>query len=289
MRKECFDEFLKKDIALNRPETNIHLQYARLDFDYEVHTHDFSELVIITNGSAVHVIDKKRYPVGGGDVFVISGDIPHGFEDVKALTLYNIVFRQDCLPVFSSKLKTLPGFHALFIMEPFYRNEHHFKSSLHLKPRDLKFAEEILMEMLNEANDMTTCFDCILENYFSTLVSYLSRQFTRSTNREIAMIMPLAEAVAYMEKNYTWQITLKQLSGISHFSAGHFIRIFKKIYGYTPIDYLNRLRIRHACALLKIPGESVSNIAMQSGFHDSNYFCRVFKKAMGLTPGEYKN
>lgn len=58
-----------------------------------MHSHkDFSELVIVTEGSARHIVDNESYVISKGDVFVISGDTEHGFSDAQDLRICNIMF-----------------------------------------------------------------------------------------------------------------------------------------------------------------------------------------------------
>ena len=56
----------------------------------------------------------------------------------------------------------------------------------------------------------------------------------------------------------------------------------------TPIKYLNELRIRNACQMLKNSNKNITEIAYDVGYSDSNYFSRVFKKVKGVSPSEYK-
>ena len=56
----------------------------------------------------------------------------------------------------------------------------------------------------------------------------------------------------------------------------------------SPISYINKIRIEKAAALFKNSDRSITEIAMEVGFDDSNYFSRIFKKQMGMSPREYK-
>ena len=56
------------------------------------HTHDFSELIIITSGGGKHWIDGDTYSVKAGDIFLIQGNTEHYFEDRYKLGMFNIMF-----------------------------------------------------------------------------------------------------------------------------------------------------------------------------------------------------
>ena len=97
-----------------------------------------------------------------------------------------------------------------------------------------------------------------------------------------------ARIIEYIEKNYTESITLEQLSQVSGMSKNGIIAMFKRLYGMTPVKYMNNLRLYKACELLKNTDMPISQLAYQCGFADSNYFARVFREQRGMTPREYR-
>jgi AraC-like DNA-binding protein len=67
----------------------------------------------------------------------------------------------------------------------------------------------------------------------------------------------------------------------------YFRKIFKSIYGVSPIKYINNLKIEHARELIESQMYSISEAAFHSGYSDSSSFSRDFKKHFDMTPGEY--
>ena len=53
-------------------------------------------------------------------------------------------------------------------------------------------------------------------------------------------------------------------------------------------DFLTRCRIEEAKRLLRTTDQSVSDIAVESGFESFSYFSTVFKKVVGMTPVQYR-
>jgi AraC family transcriptional regulator len=68
----------------------------------------------------------------------------------------------------------------------------------------------------------------------------------------------------------------------------HLARVFRRHYGCSPGEYLRRIRVRRACALLAESRESLAGIAYRTGYSDQSHFTRHFKRAMGVTPGAYR-
>jgi AraC-like DNA-binding protein len=58
--------------------------------------------------------------------------------------------------------------------------------------------------------------------------------------------------------------------------------------GLPPIEYLIRLRIRQSMELLTASDMSVTDIAMECGFNDSNYFARQFKRINDMSASEFR-
>ena len=73
------------------------------------------------------------------------------------------------------------------------------------------------------------------------------------------------------------------MAGMSKFA---FIRAFKLAMGYTPIDYVLRIRIEKAKELLARTNVSVKSTSRALGFRSQSYFSRVFRKYEGSCPEE---
>lgn len=70
--------------------------------------------------------------------------------------------------------------------------------------------------------------------------------------------------------------------------TNQFLRAFNELIQTSPIDYVIRVRIQKACELLKRGDRTITDVAYDVGFRDSNYFSRIFKKITDCTPGEYR-
>jgi len=71
-------------------------------------------------------------------------------------------------------------------------------------------------------------------------------------------------------------------------SRSNLMRVFRKATGQTPIEYLLRLRIQKAMELLRNSSLSITEIALEVGFNDSNYFTRQFRRVLGETPRSFR-
>lgn len=91
----------------------------------------------------------------------------------------------------------------------------------------------------------------------------------------------------YMVQHYQEPLTLESLAQLAGLSVSHYSRLFKKVIGYSPIDYLTHLRMDRAKELLVLSDYRLKSIAHSVGYGDEFYFSRIFKKVVGLSPREY--
>lgn len=100
-------------------------------------------------------------------------------------------------------------------------------------------------------------------------------------------IMAVQRMQDYIEEHLEQAITLSTLSETSLFSPWHSYRLFREHLGFTPAEYIRRLRLSHSAMRLKKEKCSVSDVAYDCGFNSLDGYTRAFFKEFGCTPGEY--
>lgn len=95
-------------------------------------------------------------------------------------------------------------------------------------------------------------------------------------------------ALYYLEHEYFRKIRLDEMAADLEISRTKLIQVFRKEYGVTPIEYLNRFRMQKAAFLLDSSDKSIQEISQIVGIGDANYFVKVFRTRYGKTPGEYR-
>lgn len=265
------------------------IQYGGHEADTSLHQHmDFSELVIVLNGNATHIVNDEASFIKKGNVFVINGGTTHGFKDPVDFKICNIMFKPEMLRTAGPDLKTSNGFQALFILEPFYRHIHAYKSKLNMSISSLEYVSSLISVMVEEYRMKLQGYQTMLASRFMELVVYLSRQYDNQETVLDSSLMHLANAISYIEDHYLETITLEEIAARSNISVRHLNRIFRDYYQTTPIAYLQRLRLERACSLLKQTSLPITEISYECGFNDSNYLARLFKKTYGVSPKSYR-
>ena len=180
------------------------------------------------------------------------------------------------------------GFQALFFLEPHYSRTKHFASRLKLDFNAFIQINHLIEKLYREYTEKQTGWKTMVTSDFLNLAVVLSRLYNVEKITDETGIIKLAEAIAYIEKNYAEPISVSGLARLSNYSDRQFIRLFKETLGCIPIDYITNLRMQKARELLKTSSLPIAEIASRCGYNDSNYFSRIFKKHNAETPSEYR-
>ncbi len=253
------------------------------------HTHDFSELIIITAGGGTHWINGVTYPVTAGDIFLSQGNTEHYFEKRHQLGMYNIMFDDSYLKEHLHSLRSLSGFNAFFLFEPTYRRSHKFKSRLHISPETMRPLKTELQRMADEMKQDHPGSDLILLAKALEIFVFISREYSQIKNPMARSLCRLGELISLLENRYREHWTITRISRIAAMAPSTLLPVFKKVTGYSPIDYLLHVRLAKAAEMLLKTEKTISEIAQDCGFADSNYFSRQFRKSYNLSPREYRN
>lgn len=108
-------------------------------------------------------------------------------------------------------------------------------------------------------------------------------------NEESGEKNPLVErAMEYVAEHYYENLMLTEVAEKVGVTAGYLSTLFQKQLEKGFVDYLNEIRIDHACTYLQQNYLKTYEIAYKVGFNDEKYFSKVFKKIMGQSPTEYR-
>ncbi len=256
--------------------------------NYPPHTHSFSEIAIILEGTGTTDVDGKLFYFHAGDVFVLHGDRPHAYLNTNNLTLINITYDPQAIVLDKFSPGVLPGYQALFVINPVLRRKEPYKGHLSLNPDQMIKVKALTDVMEMELHSRTPGFKLMATGHFMILVSMLSRFYTESPSQDATKILRLANALSFLEQHYMDPFDADALAHMAHLSRRSFFRIFSEVTQQTPLAYLTRLRIMKAVEMLETSDKNITEIAFECGFQDSNYFSRQFSKIMKSTPSEFK-
>jgi transcriptional regulator GlxA family with amidase domain len=105
------------------------------------------------------------------------------------------------------------------------------------------------------------------------------------TGREAKRVV---EAIRLVESDGARPLELIEMAAIAGMSKYHFLRVFRRLTGMTPHQYLISARLRRAALALASSRRPVIDVALDAGFGDLSTFNKTFRAAFGLTPTQYR-
>lgn len=253
--------------------------------DSLMHFHNLLEIGICRSGTGFMRLDDAQISYGCGTISVIPANYPHNtisFDDTESYWEYLFVDVERIL------MAVYPD-DILFQKKMLEKiNKKAFLGKKEEVPELSKLVQMILDEML-EKKDL---YRESVRGMALTLLIMIAR-----LNSEI--IMPegirhkngfdqVRPALEYIRENYALPMKIAEIAAVCHMSESHFRRLFEENISMTPVEYLNQLRVKKACDLIKKTGYSMEEIAVKVGFTTTSTFNRNFKRITGTSPYQWK-
>jgi AraC family transcriptional regulator len=156
---------------------------------------------------------------------------------------------------------------------------------------EAEYLHHTILENLREHNNSKLAIDNIVIEMVDHLLENLtdfSACKTLTENIKKNHLATIESAKAYIAENFSKDISLQELSRHCHVSPFHFSRLFKQFSSYSPHQYLQTTRLKHAEMLLKTTPLPITDICFQSGFNSLDYFSAAFAKKYKKAPSKYK-
>jgi len=270
------------------PEVTVRLDVGHHDLPDHVQE-DFSTLALIHSGSGRKRVGKQSYRIRPRSIFVIHPGVPHAYLDTKDLKLSNFCYTEALWDVLPASLQSLPGFQALFHIEPVFRGTRHYPSRLVLEPAPFDDLIALIESMLPLRKDNPG--ECLMAvsrvtDLFARLATVYEEQ--NETTDYHNLPMRIAHITLWIERHLHEPIGIDEIAERSEVSPRTLNRLFKEVFEMTPKAFLTRQRLRRAKALLRNSAQPIAEVARQAGFPDNNYFSRVFRREYGCQPREFR-
>ena len=274
--------FLKNEDFLRKKQLPLVLLRRDPQPEFPLHSHESSELVIVTRGHGKHIISGSERNISAGDVFLIHGKTRHAYADLHDLALYNIMFdlKEFHHPLFTLQGKSLlPSLFLLKVPD----------GGIHLSGEPFETTFSLVRQIEEEQISGSEDSPAMIAALFIQLILHLGRQAKsagiQQNSCQFSRVDDLVDEITEFSAR-KW--TRKEMAKYAGMSISTLTRHFRDRTGIAPLEFLIRVRLKKASLLLRDPELGIGEIADQTGFSDSNYFCRQFKKHFGISPGKYR-
>jgi transcriptional regulator GlxA family with amidase domain len=146
----------------------------------------------------------------------------------------------------------------------------------------------LLMYLVEKFYDRQAAIHCA--KYFQIdLDRNLQAEFTIFNGHKKHIDNDILIAQKFLEKNYQDKISIEKLATDLSIGRRTFDRRFIKATGFTPIDYLQRVKIEAAKKMFETTRKTINEIMYEVGYNDAKAFRNVFSRVTGLSPLDYKS
>jgi AraC-like DNA-binding protein/mannose-6-phosphate isomerase-like protein (cupin superfamily) len=246
------------------------------------HSHRRYELYYLVSGERYFFIKDRTYLITQGDLAFINVLDLHktndaGMPDQETIIIeFDHGFISNQAGIAISALEFLFGHHPIVKLP---LNKQHY-------------VENLLRVILQEIKLQQLDFELYIQSLLQQLLIFTARAVIQAKPAKPAHVnlthAKIITIVHYMNKNFRKGVSLESLGNAFDINPNYLSRTFKKVTGFTFVEYLNSLRIKEAQRLLRETQIKVATIADQVGFDNQSHFGRVFRSISGIPPLQYR-
>ena len=234
------------------------------------HLHHHLELVLFLEGDCVGFADAERCEIAAGDAFLSFPEQVHRFESHQKERYYILIADPALMPELSP-LFTGPVPESALI-----------KGGAR-DPLLLEAARQLISMGSPQTVSEKAVQKGLLLTVFGRVLEGCKLSQTRTGGPHA-----FRAVVEYCTKNYQKELSLSVLSRELHVSKYYVSHLFSERMQLSFNDYVNSLRVAHACRYLGTNEHSITEICSLVGFSTLRTFNRAFQKQMGTSPSEYR-
>lgn len=247
----------------------------------DAHMHPYYEIFYLINGDCTFFVNHNVYKLNKGDLVIIPK------EDIHRSTYPERGYSERF--VLSFKDNNLEWIEELIGQDTVMDSLKQGVISIPEKRRD--YVEGLLNKMLFESQGQDMLSEAFIKASFLEFLLFIIRcqRFEQNVIKEIDVDnLMIQEIATYIYDNYDKKISLDDISTKFHISRSYLSKKFKAVTGFGFKEYLINIRIKQACTLLLDTSKSITDIAFECGFNDSNYFGDAFRNVKGVSPHKYR-
>lgn len=271
-----YDYFEVKKLKHNTYRADEQTVEAASNENFFLHNHEEYEIYMFLEGDSKYIVEGNFYTLNPGDMIIIRKQEMHRvFHNTPTL------YRRFVLMISPEffKQKNCPEYEAVFLSD-FQKNGNkinadivHSSGLYNAILRYKKYSDDY--KIIN-----TPITDSSITEILYILNKISSFSYADDTNTTIK------EIIAYINNNFTSDISLDVLSNNFFISKYYLCRVFRKSTGLTVQNYIRQKRLGYAREL-HLAGKNLTEASMLAGFGDYSSFYRTYIKEYGSSPSSF--
>ncbi|QTL97302.1 helix-turn-helix domain-containing protein [Iocasia frigidifontis] len=245
------------------------------------HYHDQYEIYYLLNGERYYFIDNRTYHIKKGDIVLIDKNILHKTNTTREYPHERILI-QFSTDITDKITKDIDLYHCFHLKQNVYS----------LNPEEQLWMENHLFNILQEKKKKQAGYFTYVTILITELLIFLNR-FIKSTtscsaNYPNETHKKISEIAGFINNNFNNKLSLTELAEQFNYSPTYLSKTFKKVTGFSFVEYKNNVRIKEASKLLQQSSLNITEIACQVGYNNLTHFGRIFKNITGHSPLKYR-
>ena len=254
----------------------------------DYHYHNGYEIFQVWSREGYVLVEDKIYPMKPGYIYIVNSlDLHRTNPSPDGPYIRNKV---TFTPFFCQEI--LESMDELRLLEPFMNKNSKFSHNI-IPDKDLALqVDTLFQEMARENREKEIGYHTVLWAGLLELLTLIYRWYTQ--NREVfpPVSTPahshVQKAMTYISDHLGDNLTIEEICDSLYLSKYYLCHLFKKITGFTLMEYVLQKRTAEAKKLLLMSDQSISRIAAATGFNSFSIFSRTFKSVTGLAPSAYR-
>lgn len=272
--------FVEK-LPLSQNNSFVARTFRTPQFEVPWHQHIELELILFTEGEGVAFAGNHMGEFNTGDIYFLGSNLPHCFQKAHKDLITSAVVVQFKPDFWGRDFIDLPECEG--IRELFVTSSQGLKISSSLKTKLNPLIRQLEYKQgLARIIALCECLDLIAKNDYQKLSTQEVKQYNNRHKERIDAIFQFTLA------NFQDEISLNSIAANVDMSVPAFCSYFKKSTKKTYIEFLNEIRIGHACKLLLETQKPVLDICFESGYNTLANFNKQFLKLKKITPSQYR-
>ena len=200
-----------------------------------------------------------------------------------------VLFRPGEKQIHAQKEREISEFYYIHFNAPEDFDLFGFQSSVLYSVAPSPHINDLFEQIIQELQSKRPAYEKMCVSLFFSILSLLERKCAKETAPLGRYVDQISFVIQQMNREYSASCSLDDYAKMCCMGKFHFLRLFKEITGFSPIEYRNNIRIQHAKEMLTDSDDPIEEICRNVGYKSNVYFCDAFKRKVGVSPSQYRN
>ena len=254
----------------------------------EPHIHEYFEILYCQIGAYTLLLNEKPYDLYPGDMALIDPMEIHGTRAQGPELNQYLVIKFVPEVLYSTEQLV---FELKYFM-PYIKGSTSHQKVFSAEQTKAASVGDMLQEIVDEFLRRDFGYEIALRANISRLFLWILRRWHENRREAVpdeAAVSALNRALEFVDENYTQPIGMADAARHCQMPYATFSRFFSRYLGRGFAEYLLLTRLKKAAMLLAETGQSITDIAMETGFSTTSYFIQRFREYQGMTPKRFRN